>query len=229
MVYSETDLLMLSGLQHFIFCPRQWALIHIEQQWAENIHTTLGQIMHEKVHSSIAEQRGNIRTVRSLNVVSYNMGITGQTDAVEYHRVKPGEEGLEIASVSGKWKLFPIEYKLGKPKRNRSDVVQLCAQAICLEEMLNVKIPEGAMFYGKQRRRMEVVFDEELRAITKNTAEKMHSFFEQRFTPPAVYEKKCPSCSLIEICMPKQTGEGVKVKSYINRMIKAALIEEGNE
>jgi CRISPR-associated exonuclease Cas4 len=223
MQYPEPELLMLSGLQHFVFCPRQWALIHIEQQWAENVHTTLGQIMHEKVHTTIAEQRGNIRTVRSLNLVSHSLGLTGQTDAVEFHKLQSGEDGLEIDSVVGKWKLFPIEYKLGKPKSNRSDEVQLCAQAICLEEMLNVNIAEGAIFYGKQRRRTSVIFDSQLRSMTKSTAMHMHDCFDRQYTPPAVYDKKCPSCSLIETCMPKQTEKGVNVKNYIQKMVRGSL------
>lgn len=222
-MFKEQELLMLSGLQHFIFCQRQWALIHIEQQWAENVHTTLGNIMHEKVHSTIAEQRGNIRTVRSLKVVSYEMGLGGQTDAVEFQKIQSDEEGLEIPSVAGKWKIFPVEYKLGKPKKDKSDEVQLCAQAICLEEMLKVHIQQGAIFYGKQRRRHAVIFNEGLRQITKRTAEKIHEMFLKRYTPSAVYEKKCLSCSLLETCMPKQTGGGKKVSSYIKRMIAGSL------
>jgi CRISPR-associated exonuclease Cas4 len=224
-MYNDQDLLMLSGLQHYIFCPRQWALIHIEQLWTENLYTTYGNIMHEKVHSTLSEQRGNIRTVRSLKIVSYSLGLSGQTDVVEFHKNINNETGLMVPGVTGKWKAYPVEYKRGKPKKDKSDEVQLCAQAICLEEMLHTEIPEGAIFYGREKRRYPVKFDDQLREFTKRIAFKIHQMFNQQHTPPAVYEKKCKSCSLINLCMPERLSKNISVKNYMRRMI-AGVYEE---
>lgn len=219
MPVPESELLMLSGLQHILFCERQWALIHLEQQWEENMLTAIGNILHDKVHSAKTEQRGGLRIVRALHIVSYNLGLAGQTDAVEFYKVSSADQGIQIKGLSGLWRPYPVEYKKGKPKADYSDEVQLCAQAICLEEMLNVRIMEGALFYGKNKRRKQVTFDDNLRRITEETAQKIHLLFSQRITPQAEYSKKCNACSLVEICLPKRTSKKIKIEQYINKMV----------
>ena len=150
MNYTEDDLLPLSGLQHMLFCERQCALIHVEQVWAENRLTAEGRIMHDRVHEADRVSRGDIRVEYAMPLRSLRLGLIAKADVVEFHReMETGENGLE------KWRPFPVEYKHGKPKKDNSDKVQLCAQAMCLEEMLDVEIPDGAIFYGKTRRRQE--------------------------------------------------------------------------
>ena len=208
--YNEDDLIQLSALQHFMFCERQCALIHIEQLWSENLFTAEGRIMHDKVDTANKESRGKIRIEYGVPMRSLRLGLIGKADAVEFH--KHGE----------KWIPFPVEYKRGKSKLDNCDRVQLCAQAICLEEMLNVEIPEGALFYGQTRRREDVIFDEKLRRETDETAKKVHELIDSGITPKAEYSKKCKSCSLLELCMPKTCG---KIKS-VSKYLLSALEEE---
>ncbi len=203
MSYTEDDLIQLSSLQHFMFCERQCALIHIEQLWTENLFTAEGRIMHDKADSNEYESRGNVRIDYSVPLRSLRLGLIGKADVVEFH--KQGEE----------WIPFPVEYKRGKPKMNNCDKVQLCAQAICLEEMLNVEIREGALFYGQTRRREDVVFDEKLRRETEEAAKKVHELIESGITPKAEYSKKCKSCSLLELCMPKTCGKTKLASKYL--------------
>jgi CRISPR-associated exonuclease Cas4 len=207
---SENDILMLSAMQHILFCERQCALIHIEQQWEENIFTVEGNIMHEKVHDSGNESRGNIKIARGVPLRSLMLGISGIADVVEYHK------NID----AGEWIPYPVEYKRGKPKEHRADEVQLCAQAICLEEMQKIKISCGALFYGKTRRKMEVIFDNELRNLTINTAEKLHLLIKNRKTPPAKYEKKCKACSLFNICMPQLSDKKYSAEKYMTKMLE---------
>ena len=201
------DLLPLSALQHLLYCERQCALIHIEQVWAENEFTVEGNVMHEKAHEGSDETKAGVRIVRGLAVKSESLGLSGQCDVVEFHA-----DGT----------LLPIEYKRGKPKAHRADEVQLCAQALCLEEMLSqraipgpsltevgqdcpiVEIREGRLFYGKTRRRTDVTFDADLRALTADAARRLRDLIASGCTPPAVYEeRKCEACSLKELCMPQ--------------------------
>ena len=205
-IYDEDDLLALSGLQHLMFCRRQWALIHLEGIWAENRLTAEGRHLHERVHERDSETRNGVKTVRGLLLRSLRLGLTGQADVVEF----PTGEGTPVP--------FPVEYKRGRPKPDRCDEVQLCAQALCLEEMLHVHIPRGALFYGQPRRRHEVVFDESLRRETEALAAAMHQMFNTGVTPPAVYEKKCDNCSLYNWCLPKNTGESQRVSRYMDRV-----------
>ncbi len=221
MLYSEDDFIQLSALQHYLFCPRQCALIHIEQVWTENTLTALGRLMHEKAHETKYEKRNNVITARGLRLFSKRLGLSGQTDIVEFHKVKNKGAGCRLPGFSGRWSAFPVEYKHGKPKQDHSDEVQLCAQAVCLEEMLEIKIAEGALFYGKSRRRHAVIFTEELRALTERTAHKIHEMFETGKTPKAVYSKKCESCSLKDQCLPKRTGVHVKASKYIKKMAES--------
>jgi CRISPR-associated exonuclease Cas4 len=217
MNYTEDDLLPLSGLQHIIFCERQCALIHVEQIWAENRLTAEGRIMHDRVHDAGRESRGDVRVEYAMPLRSLRLGLIAKADVVEFHRRRvPGEEAAE------KWQPFPVEYKHGKPKKDNSDKVQLCAQAICLEEMLGVDIPRGALFYGKTRRRQDVTFDSELRKQTEETAKKFHALVESGKTPKPVYTKRCDSCSVYEFCMPKTVERHRSIKRYILNSVSKA-------
>ena len=183
----------LSRLQHYLFCPRQFALIELESIWAENQYTAEGQVLHQRVNQADQQKRGAIRTVWALRLAHAELGIEGVADVVEYHKQT---DGAEIP--------YPIEYKRGKPKTHRADEVQLCAQALCLEDMHGVAVPEGALFYGEVRRRHPVVFDAELRAITAQTILACRTIVQTKATPKAVYKaQKCKACSLIDQCNPK--------------------------
>jgi CRISPR-associated exonuclease Cas4 len=217
MMFTEDELIPLSALQHLLFCERQCALIHIEQAWAENRFTAEGRIMHERVDETGRESRGRVRTVNGLLLRSLCFGLSGKADAVEFHR--EGEDGSGDASV---WRPFPVEYKRGKPKQNDCDLVQLCAQALCLEEMLEVAVPEGALYYGKARRRLAVVFDDFLREKAREAARRLHELISSGRTPQARYEKKCESCSMLSVCMPKVTGARRSVQRYMAK----ALVQE---
>ncbi len=201
-MYSDENLLMISALQHLAFCERQCALIHLEQQWEENRHTVLGELLHERVHAGEKESRGDCISIRSLRLVSYRLGLTGQADLVEFQRSIPGK-GASLPGRDGQWLPYPVEYKKGKPKADNIDEVQLCAQALCLEEQLSVKIPEGALFYGAKKRRHPVSFSPELRKQTEDLAGRLHELIHSGKTPPADYSSKCKSCSLVEVCQPK--------------------------
>lgn len=203
-MYDESDYIMLSALQHYMFCPRQCALIHIEQQWAENRYTAEGKVMHDRADSGESLKKGKVRTVRTLPICSQRLGLSGQADVVEFHA-----DGT----------VFPVEYKRGKAKKNRCDEVQLCAQALCLEEMLNVSIDTGALFYGQKRRRKEIALDDDLRRLTEDVIGKTRRMLENGITPQAEYDKKCDSCSLLQLCMPKTCGKSRSVTRYMNRML----------
>jgi len=182
----------LSRLQHYLFCPRQFALIELEDIWTENQFTAEGQVLHQKVNQPDQEKRGAIRTAWALRLANEQLGIEGVADVVEYHKQT---DGTEIP--------YPIEYKRGKPKTHRADEVQLCAQALCLEEMHSVVVPEGALFYGEVRRRYPVIFDAELRDLTLKTILACRTIVQTKITPKAQYQaKKCKACSLIDQCHP---------------------------
>lgn len=201
MSWSEDEYLQLSGLQHFVFCRRQWALIHIEDQWADNFRTIDGQIMHENVHNKESrESRGDLLTVRGLAVHSSQLGISGQCDAVEFHR---GFDGIPLSGREGLWLPYPVEYKRGKPKENCADEMQLCGQAMCLEEMLCCTIPEGALYYGEPRRRTVVAFTSELRSQVLDSLAEMHKLYQRRYTPKVKPSKACNACSMKDLCIPK--------------------------
>lgn len=226
MQYSDDDLLMLSGIQHFAFCERQWALIHIEQQWAENMRTVEGNHMHERVDDPFAsEVRGNVITLRSVSMVSYRLGLYGVADVVEFIRTEK-DEGIKLEGYSGNWRPVPIEYKRGKPKPDERDEVQLCAQATCLEEMYNEKIDcnlnisKGYLFYGETRHRHEVIFSQELRNKVDAYASRMHELFENGKTPLAVYKTHCKACSLVELCNPKAFCNPRKVNDYLKNALE---------
>lgn len=216
MEYKEEDFLLLSGIQHFSFCRRQWALIHIEQQWKENLRTIEGQILHEKTHdNTIKEKRGDLIVSRGMSIFSRSLGITGTCDVVELHKVS---DGVNIYGRDGTYKPVPIEYKRGKPKEDESDKLQLCAQAMCLEEMLLCEIPEAFLFYGETKRRLKVKLDDELRQNVKSIIKEMHELYDKRYTPKVKSSKKCKSCSLTEICVPKLC-KSPSVINYIKKNI----------
>ena len=208
-MYKEEDYLHLNGLQHLRFCPRQCALIYVENLWHENYFTASGRAQHEKVHSGVGESRRVVRTERDLKISSALLGITGQTDAVEFY-----SDGT----------IIPVEYKHGEPKENSCDEVQLCAQVICLEEMLNCKIDEGALFYFKIRKRIPVTITDELRNETVELAGAFHSLVESGETPLAVYSHKCESCSFIYDCFPESAGRNKSVDTYLKRRIQSEII-----
>lgn len=202
---SEEEFIPISALQHFVYCPRQCALIHTERQWAENALTAEGRLLHERVDDGGASRRGQVTTNRSVAIRSTRLGLSGIADVVE--------------SVDGR-PPYPVEYKRGRPKTHRADEVQLCAQAICLEEMLGVEVPEGALYYGKNRRRQVVAFDMGLRQLTEEIAERTHGLLRSRSTPPAEYApRKCGRCSLRDICQPRQPTAARNVARWLARAI----------
>jgi len=210
-MYCKDDLLPLSALQHLLFCERQCALIHIEQVWQENLFTAQGRILHERVDRGGKTLGSNVHIAYSLLLRSLRLGLTGKADAVEFHRkVKNGRKV---------WHPFPVEYKRGRPKSDDCDRVQLCAQAICLEEMLDVEISCGALFYGKIRRRHDVAFDPALRQKTEEAARRLHELIASGKTPPPVSTSKCKSCSLLDICIPKACKGTRSAKDYLQAAI----------
>jgi CRISPR-associated exonuclease Cas4 len=215
-LFTEDDLLPLSGLQHLLFCERQWALIHIEQQWAENRLTQEGRVLHERVHESGTEARPDLVTARGLRIRSLRLGLSGEADVVEFHRLEEeSRAAVQLEGRTGWWAPFPVEYKRGKPKRDAWDEVQLCAQGLCLEEMFGIAIEGGALFYGTNRRRTQVEFDAGLRSQTETLANRMHALYAAGKTPTAEYAKKCENCSLIERCMPRMSTRRRDVARYL--------------
>lgn len=191
---------MSSGINHFAFCRRSWALVHVEQLWKENVFTLEGEYMHERVHDAgFTESRGSVILSRAMPVRSQRLRITGECDMVELHR-DPG--GVPIRGRDGLWRLYPVEYKHGKPVGKEADELQLCAQAMCLEEMFVTDIPKGALFYGDTRHRETVAFSEEKRSLVEKYIGEMHAYFERGYTPKPRKGKACRNCSLHEFCAP---------------------------
>lgn len=214
--YPEDEYLMLSGIQHFAFCRRQWALIHIEQQWHENERTVDGEILHERCHDiSQNESRGNLLTARGLRVESRRLGISGACDVVEFHR---DYQGISLSERDGLWSVTPVEYKRGIPKAANADRLQLCLQAECLEEMLSCTIGQGFLFYGETKRKECVYFTVELRNEAENLIQEMHTYMERGYTPKVKPSKSCKACSLMNICVPK-LGNNISAAQYIERNI----------
>lgn len=202
-MYSPDDFIPISALQHYRFCPRQCALIHIERIWDENLHTAEGRILHEKADSGKSEKRGDIKKVSGLWLCSGKLGLSGRADMVEFHR----REGI--------WHPFPVEYKRGRPKTHNADLLQLCAQAICLEEMLGLPVPEGALFYGKTRRRLAVKMSSALRASTSETAEAVHRLLRGRAVPLPAADDRCAACSLADQCLPRPISRRGAASRYL--------------
>ena len=207
-MFSEDDYIQLSSLQHYVYCPRQCGLIHVEDVWNDNVFTVRGEILHEKVDTDTYETRGTLKTVRGLRIHSTRLGIVGRADVVEFRK---------SANADGSPDVMPVEFKSGQPKEDVSDKVQLCAQALCLEEMMNTQVKLGAFFYGKIRRRVQVDIDEELRKQTEEIIEAVHEIVSQKKVPAARYNEKCRNCSLADICMPKAMNER-KLKQYMKEL-----------
>ena len=206
-MYSEDELAQLSALQHYIFCPRQCALIHLEMIWAENRLTAEGRVLHEKPDAGGSESRRDVRKVFALHLRSLTLGLSGIADVVEYHRREGG------------WQTYPVEHKRGKPRSDGADEVQLCAQAMCLEEMTGCVIPEGALFYGAKRRRKVVPLTDALRERTQMTALSVHELFRTGKTPPPVRAAHCDNCSLVDRCLPDVGGKRARVADYIAKAL----------
>lgn len=216
-LYNEEDYLQLSGIQHFAFCRRQWALAYIELQWQENVRTVEGKILHENAHdAAMKEKRGDLIIVRAMPVHSREIGISGECDVVEFHK---SDEGIPISGREGKYIVVPVEYKRGKPKSTDIDALQVAAQALCLEEMLCCEIPYGYIYYGEIRRREKIEFTEELRRKVKDMFAEMHKYYGQRYTPKVKWSKSCNACSLKDICMPV-LNKNVSVKKYLDDRMK---------
>lgn len=192
-MYDETDFIQLSALQHYAYCPRQCALIHLEMAWNENLYTAEGRLLHDTAHSVRTETRGECRVSTGLQLRSRIHGISGTADIVEFHR------------QDDVWLPFPVEYKRGRPKKHDSDRIQLCMQALCLEEMLSVAVPGGALFYGKTRRREEILFTEALRTAAVNMAQETHMLLRGTVLPAPTSDERCAGCSLHDICLPELT------------------------
>jgi len=207
-LYTEDQLLPLSGIQHICFCERQCALIHVEQVWFENRFTAEGRILHDRVDSGKTESRRDVRIAFSVQLRSLRLGIVGKADVVEFHwETLP--EGNEI------WRPFPVEYKRGRPKKDNCDKIQLCAQALCLEEMLGHDIEAGALFYGKTRRRQDVHFNDDLRQETEQMASNFHELIDERATPKPVFDKRCPNCSFVSYCLPEKLDGKKSARKYL--------------
>lgn len=216
--YTEEDYLLLSGIQHYIFCKRQWALIHVEQQWEENYRTIDGIIMHRNAHDkNFREKRGDVIITRGMSISSRELGIVGECDVVEFHEDE--ENGISIPKMQGKYRVIPIEYKRGEPKEDDCDVLQLTAQAMCLEEMLCCSISEGYLYYGANRRRVSIKFTEQLRNAVRDTFKEMHDLFDRGYTPKVKENKRCNACSLKNICLPFMDDKR-SVSSYIRKQLK---------
>ena len=203
---NDDNMVMLSALQHYLFCPRQCALIHVEGLWSENYLTSAGRRLHERVDSGRTQTRRGVHVATSLRLVSTRLNLTGVADLVEFHQVASESDGsgrrwaTRLSDREGWWRPFPVEYKRGKPKSHRADEVQLCAQAICLEEMFALRIDAGALFYGETRRRVDVAFDDDLRGLVETTAQRVNEMMESGCTPPPVRMKGCEACSLTDQC-----------------------------
>lgn len=212
-VYNEEDYLLLSGIQHFIFCKRQWALIHIEQQWEENVRTVEGQHLHKRADQPmIREKRGDKLVVRALPIHSKSLGITGVCDVVEFIK---SPTGISLVNEEELYLPFPVEYKRGKPKKDESDILQLVAQAICLEEMFVCEINTGYIFYNEIKHRVKITITDYYRSQVKKNFAEMHQYFRKNHTPKVKTGPFCKNCSLVHICLPEMMNKR-SVSSYID-------------
>lgn len=218
--YTDEDLLMLSGLHHFAFCKRRWALVHLENQWEDNVKTVEGNIMHEICHDTdFSESRGNLMIIRGLYLSSYKLGVTGQCDVVEF-TFRSDENGAVLFGREGTWDVCPIEYKKGKPIAGLTDISQLCGQALCLEEMFACKIDYGYLYYGETRKRQKVIFTDELCEQVKTMINEMHEYYRRGYTPKVKTTPKCKSCSLKNLCLPKLC-KNISVTAYYKKNLGA--------
>jgi len=216
--YTSEELLPLSGIQHFLFCRRQWALIQVEQQWQDNLLTVEGKLLHQRADDPFfSESRGGVIIARSVPIASYQLGLVGVCDVVEFTEAL---EGVQLPGREGVYQPAPVEYKRGKPKREPSDEAQLCAQAMCLEEMLCVSIQRGFLYYGEIRHRVEVELGGELRKLVREIAEEMHVYLQRGYTPRVKPSKACRSCSLKDVCLPGLQTMSMEASEYIRFKIE---------
>ncbi len=228
--YTSDELLPLSGIQHFLFCRRQWALIHVEQQWKENVLTTEGKLLHKRVDNPFfTESRHGLITARAVPVASYRLGLSGVCDVVEFMPSPPaplptgeGGEGVKLPGRDGLFLPSPVEYKRGHEKRDPVDEAQLCAQAMCLEEMLSVNISQGWLYYGETRHRVAVDLTAELRDLVRQMSNEMHAYFARGYTPKVKTSKACKACSLADLCLPVLQENVVAASKYIQMQVKNA-------
>lgn len=234
-MYSADDLRPISALQHLLFCRRQVALIHSEQVWADNLYTAEGNHLHRNAHEGKPETRDGVRITRGLPLRNFRLGLVGQADVIQWQppesQIRSGVSMARLlrdASALDRkaWKITPVEYKRGKPKRNDCDRVQLCAQALCLEEMLGVEVVTGDLFYGLKQRRIAVDFDSALRRTTARAAVDLHALLASGVTPKAERQKKCETCSLLSICLPAASDRGSAV-AYLDGAISRHLGSAG--
>lgn len=222
--YSPEEWLPLSGIQHFVFCRRQWALIHVERQWQENALTVEGRLLHGRVDDPFfTEKRKGIIIARSVPVASPVLGLQGVCDVVEFTAVEsnPSMEGVHLPTRDGRYLPAPVEYKRGREKHDHCDEAQLCAQAMCLEDMLAVSIPFGYLYYGQTRHRVPVEISGELRDIVRKASREMHDYFGRAYTPRVKPSRACRSCSLADLCLP-MLQDKLPASRYIQRQIEEA-------
>lgn len=218
--YSPDELLPISGIQHFVFCRRQWALIHVERQWQENVLTVEGKLLHQRADDPFfTETRTGVIIAHSVPVASYRLGLAGVCDVVEFSE---SPEGVSLPGRAGLYLPAPVEYKRGHEKSDPCDETQLCAQAMCLEEMLAVTIPSGFLFYGETRRRVMVGLTAELRGLVYSMADEMHAYYQRGYTPRVRISKACHFCSLADICLPELQGKVISASKYIRQQIENA-------
>jgi len=237
-MYHEEDFLPVSALQHLIFCERRAGLVLLEGCWDDNLYTVEGRIFHERTDETTAEWVGrDMRVVRGLRIHSRSLGLVGRADVLEFHRLGAGsldketdpefaEQGVKLSYTSGRWRPFPVEYKRGRLRREEGFEIQLCAQALCLEAMLQTHVPSGAVYYGKTRRRLPLEFTSELRSQTQVAALRLHELVEVRRVPSPVYQKKCEHCSLKDLCMPKALSSRRSVRRYLAQVLSSVENEE---
>jgi CRISPR-associated exonuclease Cas4 len=220
-MYSEDELLPISALQHLLFCERRAALVCTEGLWKDNIFTAEGTLMHERTHLPGTESRDKLKIARNLWLRSLRLGICGKVDTVEFRLLEGNEEdqGIILAGETGHWQPFPVEYKRGHLRSEASFEIQLCAQALCLEEMLPIRINGGALYYGQTHRRLEIILDEAIRQKTEAATLRLHEIIQSGITPKAQFQAKCRSCSLCDICLPETMNGNKKVEEYIEHFI----------
>jgi CRISPR-associated exonuclease Cas4 len=222
-MFSDDELMPISALQHLAYCPRRCALVHLEGIWTENVQTAEGRVLHQRVHEAPSEMSHGVRVVRGLRLCSLDWGLIGVTDVVEFHPLADETaSGVALAGLPGRWRPFPVEYKRGRRKPEVSYLVQLCAQALCLEEMLNTTVPDGALYHGQSHRRQAVTFDAHLRQRTQDLARALHELIAAGHTPAPQHGPKCRYCSLSAACLPKLPPSR-SARRYLSETVRALL------
>lgn len=215
-MFDEDDLVPIGALQHFVFCERQCSLIFRERIWLDNELTVSGSLFHTRPDEGSREVRGDLLVFRAVPLRSARLGITGRADVIEFQRVTGAETGVTLPRYPGLWQPVPVEYKRGRPNMHRADEVQVCAQAMCLEEMFGIEVPKGALYYGVPRRRTDVFFDASLRGLVEETVQQVRQLLQSERAPPPRISPACDSCSLKPICLPNASPN---VSAYIDQQL----------